>query len=106
MYDNLTDFSLNTVSGTDFKWYTKNSDYYYDSESGHFSDGFTAMADTFKDYPAINYDGKYSDHMASPVTKGITGTDYSSDELMARLKEVLGKTRINMKSRTTAIPQA
>ncbi len=91
LYNELTDFSLNTVSGESFKWYTKNSDYYYDSESGHFSDGFTAIEDTFTDYPAINYDGKYSDHMSSLTAKGITGTDYSSDELMARLKEALGE---------------
>lgn len=91
LYNELISFSEDTLSGEDFKWYTKNSDYFYNSEEGHFIDGFTAIEDTFTDYPAINYDGKYSDHMDSVTAKGITGTEYTSDELMAKLTEILGE---------------
>ncbi len=91
LYDQLTDFSINTVGGKDFRWFTGKSDYYYDGEAGHFSDGFTAMGDTFKDYPEMNYDGVYSQHMKNQTAKGITGAEYTSDELMARIREVLGE---------------
>ena len=89
LYNELASFAED-VAADDFKWYSKNKAFFFDDVNGHFVDGFSAMEESFAEYPQINYDGKYSDHLNEFTAKGLGEGEYNSDMLLEQIKASLG----------------
>lgn len=49
---------------------------------------------TFQDVPRLIYDGPFSDHMASPEAKGLTGDKLNSEQAKKKAMEFIGADRI------------
>ena len=57
-------------------------------------DSFKNLDDNFHEYSGLIYDGAFSEHMTSPIKKGLIGNDISEDEAQTIAKKLVGEDRI------------
>ena len=58
-------------------------------------DSFSNLEESFDKYAGLIYDGAFSEHMTSPVKKGLTGEDVSEQQAKQVAQDFIGMSKIN-----------
>ena len=77
---------------TSYTWRSDEEGYYFEEASENMiTKSFTSMDEQFVDYPAMIYDGPFSDHLKNKESKGLTGNEVKREEVEKKIRESLGK---------------
>ncbi len=76
--------------GSNFKWNEEEKEYYFDEAKDNVTTkSFTTMTEDLVEYPAMIYDGPFSDSLKNPTSKGLTGADATQQEIEDKIKATL-----------------
>jgi spore germination protein len=67
------------------------------------SQQFENIDKTFQDYPALIYDGPFSDHLVTAKPKGVTGKDLTVEQAKQSVIRFFGKDKINTVENTDKV---
>ncbi len=62
-----------------------------DQELAERYSSLSSLSDPFEDYPTLVYDGPFSEHMSNLQPKGLSGSEMTADEGLAKVEKMLGQ---------------